>query len=335
MAFASNSSKRVGRPRRRASNPGRSVLKIFAATVVVVALLFATTTAIIAGMGRLLAVTLEARSDTQTIAALTPPSVRFAWAALPAEGMANRATIVASLTALQTAVLPDPPVVASIATVALASPNTADTPDDPIFTGSLALYSPKLDTPDVKATGRSEIPSAVDTSMPLPRARPRLASLTPFSDLGIKPDEDTRPPKTAIYDITAQVVYLPNGERLEAHSGLGSFMDNPRHVHLRMRGATPPNTYKLTLRESLFHGVRAIRLTPVNEGEMFGRAGILAHTYMLGPSGQSNGCISFKDYQKFLHAYLRGEVDRIVVVSRLAKPPAFYARNNSQNASAL
>jgi hypothetical protein len=133
--------------------------------------------------------------------------------------------------------------------------------------------------------------------------------------------------RTAVYDITARTVYLPNGRKLEAHSGLGGYMDNPRHVHLRMRGATPPNVYKLTLRERLFHGVRAIRLNPVNANKMHGRDGILAHTYMLGPSGQSNGCVSFKNYPEFLNAYLRGEVTRLVVVERLDSPP------NSQVAS--
>jgi hypothetical protein len=124
-----------------------------------------------------------------------------------------------------------------------------------------------------------------------------------------------------VYDITAKAVYLPNGKKLEAHSGLGEHMDNPRSVHLKMRGATPPNVYKLTLRERLFHGVRAIRLTPVDETRMYGRAGILAHSYMLGPNGQSNGCVSFNDYQAFLNAYLNGEIDRIVVVERLDNPP--------------
>ncbi|SRR6266508_4031767 len=47
--------------------------------------------------------------------------------------------------------------------------------------------------------------------------------------------------KLAIYDITARTVYLPSGRRLEAHSGLEAFMDNPRNVHVRMRGSTPPN----------------------------------------------------------------------------------------------
>ena len=92
-----------------------------------------------------------------------------------------------------------------------------------------------------------------------------------------------------------------------------------------MRGATPPNTYKLTLRESLFHGVQALRMTALNEEKMFGRAGILAHTYMLGPNGQSNGCVSFKNYARFLQAYQRGEIDRMVVVSRLDSPPKFFA----------
>jgi hypothetical protein len=36
------------------------------------------------------------------------------------------------------------------------------------------------------------------------------------------------------------------------------------------------------LREELFHGVHAIRLNPVGGGNMFGRDGMLAHTYMLG-----------------------------------------------------
>lgn len=131
-------------------------------------------------------------------------------------------------------------------------------------------------------------------------------------------DDDGR---TAIYDITARTVYLPSGRRLEAHSGFGAMMDNPRHIHVRMKGATPPNVYTLTLRERLFHGVRAIRLNPINDSRMYGRAGILAHTYMLGANGQSNGCVSFNDYDEFLNAYLRGEITRLAVVERLDSPP--------------
>lgn len=121
---------------------------------------------------------------------------------------------------------------------------------------------------------------------------------------------------TAVYDISAHTVYLPDGRRLEAHSGLREHLDDPRYVHLRMRGATPPNVYELTPRERLFHGVAALRLNPI-AGHTFGRAGLLAHTYMLGPNGDSNGCVSFRDYNAFLQAYRNGEVRRLAVVSRL------------------
>src|SRR5262249_29144321 len=127
--------------------------------------------------------------------------------------------------------------------------------------------------------------------------------------------------KTAIYDVSAKVVHLPNGEKLEAHSGLGEHMDSLRSVTLRMKGITPPNVYELTERERLFHGVRAVRLNPADRDRMFGRAGMLVHPYMLGPNGDSNGCISIKDYEKFLKSFLNGEVERMVVVERLGEPP--------------
>jgi hypothetical protein len=155
-------------------------------------------------------------------------------------------------------------------------------------------------------------------SQPAPKALPQMAMLTPAPSTPEKraaspayPELDSR---TAIYDISARTVFLPSGQKLEAHSGLYDKIDDPKYVHVRMRGATPPNVYDLTLRAQLFHGVRAIRLNPVDERKMFGRDGMLAHTYMLGPNGQSNGCVSFKDYDKFLQAFLKGEIDRLVVV---------------------
>jgi hypothetical protein len=123
---------------------------------------------------------------------------------------------------------------------------------------------------------------------------------------------------TAVYDISAHMVYLPDGTKLEAHSGLGSMLDDPRYADRRMRGVTPPHTYDLSLRESLFHGVEAIRLKPVGgEDKIYGRSGLLAHTYMLGPNGDSNGCVSFRNYAAFLHAYKSGEIKRLVVVAKL------------------
>ena len=136
-------------------------------------------------------------------------------------------------------------------------------------------------------------------------------------------------PGVAVYDISAATVTLPSGEVLEAHSGLGIAQDNPDHVHVRMRGATPPGVYDLREREALFHGVRAIRLNPVGgSAAIHGRDGILAHTYMLGPSGASNGCVVFKNYTRFLQAYLRGEVRRLVVVPGTA-PGVFASRRGA------
>jgi hypothetical protein len=123
--------------------------------------------------------------------------------------------------------------------------------------------------------------------------------------------------QTAVYDISAHMVYLPDGRALEAHSGYGPMLDDPNHADVRMRGVTPPTVYDLKEREALFHGVRALRLIPQDESKVFGRSGLLAHTFMLGPNGDSNGCVSFRDYDAFLHAYLNGEIKRLVVVSSL------------------
>jgi hypothetical protein len=123
---------------------------------------------------------------------------------------------------------------------------------------------------------------------------------------------------TAVYDISAHKVYLPDGTALEAHSGLGDLLDDPNHADVRMRGVTPPTLYDLKPRESLFHGVQALRLIPVEgESATHGRDGLLAHTFMLGPNGDSNGCVSFRDYDAFLQAYENHKIDRLAVVTHL------------------
>jgi hypothetical protein len=122
---------------------------------------------------------------------------------------------------------------------------------------------------------------------------------------------------TAVYDISAHKVYLPDGTELEAHSGYGSLLDDPSHADVHDRGVTPPTLYQLEPRESLFHGVRALRLIPVDDNKVFGRSGLLAHSYMLGPNGDSNGCVSFKDYDAFLEAFENQKISRLAVVSHL------------------
>ncbi len=149
----------------------------------------------------------------------------------------------------------------------------------------------------------------------------RLASLTPGDGLfGKAPDlaalgYDSR---TAVYDIKAKALYLPSGIALEAHSGMGALMDDPDHVDQRMVGATPPAIYDLKPREKLFHGIRALRLTPTEGTSALGRVGLLTHSYMLGPRGDSNGCVSIKDYDRFLKSWDNGEFNRLVVVPSLS-----------------
>lgn len=282
----------------------------------------------IAAAGHVLALAIDAHSDARSLVGRVRPSGALPWFAEPDTTMIPQR--VAATPAPHSGAVPPE---GWRFVLAAASGSLSD--DDTIFTGSIGGSSSGNSSAERAApTVRLETTAKAEAPRPLPRVRPQLAALTP-PDFGTRLEEDARPAKTAIYDINARTVYMPNGEKLEAHSGLGQFMDDPKHVRLRMRGVTPPNTYKLTMREALFHGVEAIRMNPENKEAMFGRAGILAHSYMLGPNGQSNGCVSFKDYPKFLAAFKRGEIDRMVVVFRLEKPPSFFARRGLTPAAKL
>jgi hypothetical protein len=226
--------------------------------------------------------------------------------------------------------------------VASATPNEpvaegAETPSAPAQTAAVPLPTPRPQIKVAEEKGPSPREVAEATTANLPETPPKQPSifeklfgkLRPTgpmlayapSDGGVGSDGVSGPPydkQTAVYDISARTVYMPDGTKLEAHSGLGSRMDDPRFVHERMRGATPPHVYDLTMRENLFHGVPAIRLNPVGgNGHIYGRTGLLAHTYMLGPRGDSNGCVSFRDYNAFLKAFRSGTVKRLAVVASL------------------
>jgi hypothetical protein len=229
-----------------------------------------------------------------------------------------------------TPVLIDPPLVIAHVEVTPLPPHRPNIPQ--ITQQAVQQVAQQVAPPVVPKAPQQAAQQAAPQATPhlLPPAPPHLALAKPAaSPIFEKRDRQAALPpappelnsKTAVYDISARTVFLPNGKKLEAHSGLGDKMDDPRFANVRMRGVTPPNVYDLKLREALFHGVRALRMTPTNESAMFGRDGILAHTYMLGPSGQSNGCVSFRDYDKFLQAFLSGEVDRLVVVPSLGNTP--------------
>jgi hypothetical protein len=195
--------------------------------------------------------------------------------------------------------LPAPPAEAGRATAAELSPPTVERDHD------VARPAP----------GETTVQPAV-ASAPAAAAPAQLDNRSIFQRIFDAFSQPSAPSGgTAVYDIAAHTVYMPNGERLEAHSGLGSNLDDPRSISQKNRGVIPPQTYALQPREQLFHGVAALRLNPVGDGNMYGRVGMLAHTYMLGPRGDSNGCVSFKDYDKFLAAFQRGEVSHLIVVT--------------------
>jgi len=212
---------------------------------------------------------------------------------------------------------PAPPAVHTVQSVPLPMPRPAEL-------ASLNNQKPTLQTAVLR-----KIPASSDPFERLfgRRALPSSALGYASADGGVKLDgsgtaaSSRNDGTTAIYDIKAQTVHMPDGTKLEAHSGLGEKMDDPRHVDVRMHGATPPHVYDLAPREALFHGDEALRMYPVGGAEaIFGRTGLLTHSYLLGPNGQSNGCISFKDYPAFVRAYKDGKVKRVVVVASIDNP---------------
>jgi hypothetical protein len=178
----------------------------------------------------------------------------------------------------------------------------------------------------------SAVPTAIPTMTSTDSSPPRPAErsmMQKFSDmvktrvtlaslgLGKGPDLSALgyDNETAVYDLSARAIYLPNGTVLEAHSGMGSLRDDLEHVSVPNLGATPPAVYSLKPRENIFHGVAAIRMTPADGSDIFGRSGLLVHSYMLGPNGDSNGCISVRDYDRFLRAFNDGQFSHIAVVT--------------------
>jgi hypothetical protein len=193
-----------------------------------------------------------------------------------------------------------------------ARPSAADQPA--LASQALALApTMQTTTPTESPLARPAERSMLQKFSDMVKTRVTLASL----GLGRGPDITSLgyDNETAVYDITARAVYLPNGTVLEAHSGTGSLRDDPDHVSVPNTGATPPAVYALKPRESMFHGVAALRMTPVEGSDVSGRSGLLVHSFMLGPNGDSNGCISVKDYDRFLKAYNDGQFSHIAVVT--------------------
>jgi hypothetical protein len=228
---------------------------------------------------------------------------------------------------------------AAVEPTTIASLGTESTPSpSPSTAGAVPIPRPRpaeaIEPPSETRTAQTENRTLLQKLSDLFPARIRLASLGPDGGLiGEGPDLAALgyDNVTAVYDISARAVYMPDGTRLEAHSGFGHLMDDPEHVNERDVGATPPSAYDLKLREQLFHGVQALRMVPQDGSDTLGRSGLLTHGYMLGPNGDSNGCVSIRDYDRFLKAFKNGEVKRLVVVRSINDSASASRRSTSQS----
>jgi hypothetical protein len=218
----------------------------------------------------------------------------------------------------------------------LSAPQTEDhgaLPDDGPVPGAKPQAKPRVErvpAPEapVAAAATPEKPKRKTLFGMLAYAKPENPITTDDGAGGIFNRKNSLPgpgSRIAVYVIEDSVVHMPNGEKLRAHSGRGHMRDNPKYVHVKNMGPTPPNVYKLRMREARFHGVEAIRMNPVGDAKMYNRDGFLTHTYLLRRRGDSSGCVVFEDYNKFLNAYKRGNVHTLIVVPSMRELPKYMA----------
>ncbi|WP_377289702.1 tlde1 domain-containing protein [Rhizobium sp. SG2393] len=224
--------------------------------------------------------------------------------------------------------------------MALALPESVPLP---VLRPRTAMLAPEADEDDsedqkpARGPVKANAKPAVDGDAPEAQSKPRPRNARPEKELAYaKPEKSFfeslfgggadngawpgRGTRIAVYDISGATVYMPDGTRLEAHSGIGEMRDNPKYTHVKMRGPTPPGVFRLSMRESRFHGVEALRMTSVDGTNPRGRDGLLTHSYLLRRSpGDSHGCIAFRNYPAFLNAFKRGHVNMIIVVESMPK----------------
>lgn len=301
------------------------------------------------------ALEVEAREAAKVVLAAKLARLKLAQSLLAHRAAAETTTNVAALGETATGDVDATVTVAALQNVgasAEAETSVAAKPAPAAVSVALAASNPAKPgailppTPDMKPEPPRRSAPVVAENRPEGRDKPEqtspvLAYATPgnpdenengvFGGLGklfgnTKPGLPGAHAKVAVYDISAATVHMPDGTKLEAHSGIGHRMDNPKFSHVKMLGPTPPNVYTLRMRERRFHGVEAIRMLPQDRAAMKGRDGMLTHTRLLRRSIGSHGCVAFKDYNKFLNAFKRGNVKTLIVVPSMEKLPTYLAK---------
>jgi len=183
---------------------------------------------------------------------------------------------------------------------------------------TVTIEKPVVEEKPVARTNKRDDAKAKDKQEDIALVKPERSL---FGDLFKSKGSSTgwpgRGTKVAIYDVSSATVYMPDGTKLRAHSGIGKMRDNPRYEHVKMTGPTPTGIYRLRMREQRFHGVEAIRMLSVDGRDPKNRTGLLTHTNLLRGQKGSHGCVAFQNYEPFLNAFKRGHITMMVVVPEI------------------
>lgn len=96
------------------------------------------------------------------------------------------------------------------------------------------------------------------------------------------------------YQIASGWLISPVGMKMaQGYSGSVGAVNDPSKVSIPNVGPIPPNLYEMGEPiDSATHGPFAIPLTPIGDGEMYGRSGFMMHGDSIErPGAASEGCI--------------------------------------------
>ncbi len=287
MTYASPLHVRI--PPRRNPRNNWPVLKALAFALAAVAVVLVAIVAAVMGSGRLMPVSLETRTDLRYTGTFGPPQRRLAWSTLSNEVMQSPFYLAEAQTDADAA-----PVVAL---AALPEAEKDDRFADRFVTGSLG---PKVVTPEQFL--RPAANARLDADRPLVRANDKASGVS----------RPCRPPKSAsaagarTKPRPGQPITTSPRDRLRAgwraagstFPGSAASWTIVSTSAFRMRGTTPPDTYRLNMREALFHVVRAIHLCRRTGHDAWPRR--RPSRPHARPNRRSNGCIWLKNSMNFL-----------------------------------
>jgi len=192
------------------------------------------------------------------------------------------------------------------------------------------LYRSSSITPPAPATRRTE---RTPEDFRCPLTRPELAGARPI-EISVQALEEVRPPSPRSTTSRLRCV-PPMVERSKAFRPGPTLLDDPVQCVTGIAASTPADYLRPdALRSAVPMACRRSAPTPVDENRFFGRERNLVHSYRPGSERPvERTCISFKDCLRFLQAFQRGEIDRIVVGVRVSTGADVCRARNVRSAS--